>query len=77
VRLAAGIAVAVLGAAMWAAASMVTPALFREGDENLFGHPLASALVVLGFLLMVGGPALLWWVLPSVGRLRRRSAAGK
>ena len=61
-----GIVVGVLGFFFWFLSSVV------EGLARVGGEPTAtgSALMYLGFLLMVGGPVVYILVMPVASRLR-------
>ena len=41
-------------------------------ESDLFSDPVSGSLVVVGFLVMLGGPVLFWVVLPIAGWVRRR-----
>jgi len=66
-----GLALGIQGALLWVAADVLVPAantLVRAAEKD-FSEPVANALAVVGFLVMVGGPILYWLVVPVIALL--------
>jgi drug/metabolite transporter (DMT)-like permease len=76
-----GLGLGLLGAILWVVASVVAGVAsagecleesgFGDCDSDLFADPVSGSLVVVGFVVMLGGPALFWLILPIVGWVRR------
>ena len=69
----AGLALGILGALLWIIASVLAAVgALAEGEDDLFADPVAGSPVVVGFVVVIGGPVLYWFILPIVGWLRCR-----
>lgn len=68
-----GLALAGIGFLVWAVASIIYALTDAAKDTNPEADPTPWLVVlIIGFAVMVGGPALYWFVLPIAGWIRRR-----
>lgn len=64
-----GLGIGVLGAILWVLTSVVAGIGEGLGGEPL---PVLHALMVVGFIVMIGGPFTFWLILPIRRVLRNR-----
>lgn len=73
-----GLALGLLGLLVWVVGSVLAAAgAIAGGTGDLFEEPLFGAILVIGFVVMVGGPLLYWVVAPVVAvvkHVRRKRA---
>jgi hypothetical protein len=68
-----GLALGLLGAMLWMVASDLAATASRaEGTDHPFADPVSGVLMVVGFAVMLLGPALFWVGVPLATRWRGR-----